>query len=788
MLSTLESNSVSSDTAGIHTDVTEACLRIPPLWDLDNYVAVNPFLGFAGMRVDDAARLVEPCLGGRVLPGFDFFREKWTSGQISPRSLHSASRRLGVGIEVLESVLNGQTPEAAYRTIRPFLSFTERCDQQRGTDWHGHTVRSIARWCAVFAADGGTQWGNARQGRNLFCFWLEAARVDRSLEIIGLSGWRAFMRDVPDDAEEAIKHMLGVLNIPKTERLAYFHRLLGKLYGWASYFRRDAWQQGSDQPGTVGELLTILITADAAVAQLTGMTSTSRVDVQVEDASVRLALQEALEDQYVTTLLGRLNAPPEHRPAARPAVQAVFCIDVRSEVLRRHLEKQSDAIETRGFAGFFGVCLDWRAGGDSSARCPVLLKPSMSLTPPGEKSPGRLAGLTDYVQAAPSAAFSYVELLGLLYGLRITTDALALGRAKVDADRDALFNINQESTGDGLTLASQVELAAGILKNIGFEQDCARIVLLCGHVGHSCNNPHAAGFDCGACGGHGGAINARVAAALLNAPLVRVGLKEKEIIVPHDTYFLPGVHDTSADHVKLLDVEKIPQTHAPDLAALRVWLDQAGAGVRAERAQTLDIEPQRPGMLERLLRRRSLDWSEVRPEWGLSRNAAFIAARRARTYGVDLQGRSFLHEYDASLDTDGSVLNLILCAPMVVASWINLQYFASTVDNDVFGCGNKALHNRIGSIGVVLGNGGDLRTGLSLQSVQASDGTFYHEPLRLQVIVEAPTDRIDTILNAQKSVRDLVVNGWVRLYALDPNGRSARRCLSAGNWEALDLP
>ena len=121
-----------------------------------------------------------------------------------------------------------------------------------------------------------------------------------------------------------------------------------------------------------------------------------------------------------------------------------------------------------------------------------------------------------------------------------------------------------------------------------------------------------------------------------------------------------------------------------------------------------------------------------------------------------MKGRAFLHEYDAAKDTDGSILTLILSAPMVVASWINLQYFASTVDNDVFGCGNKALHNRVGSIGVVLGNGGDLRTGLASQSVHAPDGSWYHEPLRLQVIVEAKPERIDAVLNSQKAVKDLV--------------------------------
>ena len=122
---------------------------------------------------------------------------------------------------------------------------------------------------------------------------------------------------------------------------------------------------------------------------------------------------------------------------------------------------------------------------------------------------------------------------------------------------------------------------------------------------------------------------------------------------------------------------------------------------------------------------------------------------------------------------------------MVVASWINLQYFASTVDNDVFGCGNKVLHNRVGSLGVVLGNGGDLRTGLAMQSVHAPDGSWYHEPLWLQVIVEAQPERIDAVLAAQASVRDLVENGWVRLFALDPQSSAAFRRVPGQGWERV---
>ncbi len=60
----------------------------------------------------------------------------------------------------------------------------------------------------------------------------------------------------------------------------------------------------------------------------------------------------------------------------RPDAQLVFCIDVRSEGLRRHLEVAGHD-ETIGFAGFFGVPMRVRQAGwdHAEARCPVLVAP-----------------------------------------------------------------------------------------------------------------------------------------------------------------------------------------------------------------------------------------------------------------------------------------------------------------------------------------------------------------------------------------------------------------------------
>jgi hypothetical protein len=209
--------------------------------------------------------------------------------------------------------------------------------------------------------------------------------------------------------------------------------------------------------------------------------------------------------------------------------------------------------------------------------------------------------------------------------------------------------------------------------------------------------------------------------------------------------------------------------------------------VRRERAAVLGLADAQgqPGKLLGLLRRRARDWAQTRPEWGLAGNAGFIAAPRARTRGVDLQGRAFLHDYDWRQDEGGRVLELIMTAPMVVAHWINLQYFASTTDNLRFGSGNKLLHNVVGGhIGVFEGNGGDLRIGLSRQSLH--DGQrWVHRPVRLHVVIEAPTGMIDRVIEQHDTVRDLVHHGW--LYLLQLDGEPARlQRRTADGWQVLE--
>ena len=207
----------------------------------------------------------------------------------------------------------------------------------------------------------------------------------------------------------------------------------------------------------------------------------------------------------------------------------------------------------------------------------------------------------------------------------------------------------------------------------------------------------------------------------------------------------------------------MPARLGPVLARFEQALEQAGRATREERAMALGVEETGDEARLDALTRRGADWSQPRPEWGLANNAALLLAPRAVSRGLDLEGRVFLHEYDPQQDPDGRVLEALMTAPMLVASWINLQYYASVAEPSLYGAGNKLLHSVVGGhVGVIEGNSPQLRIGLPLQSLH--DGTAWrHEPLRLSVVIDAPRERIEAVLERQPVVAELVHHRWLWL-------------------------
>lgn len=510
--------------------------------------------------------------------------------------------------------------------------------------------------------------------------------------------------------------------------------------------------------------------------------------------------QEALDRSAARTLAPpRVRAADERaderaserdaEPSRRPLAQAVFCIDPRSEGLRRALEREADrsgvVVETLGFAGFFAVAMRWHDldGAPPAAACPVLLEPRRDVTELAADSAGA-ARYLDGVRARSAASavvartkdstlapYALAETAGWPMGLAAAARTAApvgwsrlveawrgsAARPATRADADAVFALDE-----------RIAYAEAALRMMGLVDGFARLVLLAGHGAATVNNPFASALHCGACGGHPGGSNARAAAAILNDPGTRAGLAARGIRVPEDTVFVAVEHDTVTDRVTTCEPWSVPASHLADLARCDELLAAARAASLRERLATLPGAPDAasaadgPDALTGDAERRAADWSEAYPEWGLAGNAALIVAPRRATRGMDLSRRTFLHSYEPDADPDGAALETILTAPMIVAQWINAQYLASTVDPDRWGAGPKPLANVVGDLAVQAGYGGDLRTGLPWQSVGVGRRAV-HEPVRLQVFVQAPVARVCEIVDRSSLVRGLLEGGWIAL-------------------------
>lgn len=585
-------------------------------------------------------------------------------------------------------------------------------------------------------------------------------------------------------------------------------------------------QEDSSRPGSAAQDVKGLL---FNLAQGMELTPEEVTDISTDDARTLLGWVESFpEDRHGEIWLAAYEACYRERLVSRlaghrgrglavegrPHAQLIFCIDARSEPFRRHLEQQGP-YETFGYAGFFGVPISHQAfdSHDRLALCPVLLKPGRSadegVREDEEPRLLRYASGTRWrrlgddlfhdLKQNPLGAFMLVDALGFLFSVGLAGKTLIHRpytrlrnwiRGRFASAVTTRVAVGQEdSAGElpaGFSLAEQTAFIEGGLRMIGLTDRLARLVVVCGHGAESDNNPYAAAYNCGACGGAHGDPNARAFTAMANDPTVRQAMRENGLDIPDDVRFVAGKHDTTTDRVSFYDLVDLPESHADDLKRLQADLEAAGAYQAAERLGNLPGTPlgMSPPRAARHAEGRSFDWANPRPEWGLSSNAAFLIGRRWLTKGLDLESRVFLHSYDPTTDPDGGILEKIMTAPLIVGEWINTEYYFSAVDPWVYGSGSKVLHNVVGGVGVMLGSQSDLQGGLPLQGV-ADGPRKYHEPMRLLAVIEAPTERIGAIIDKHGVLQDLFHNQWVNLLALDPHSGQFHRYDPSATWELL---
>jgi len=510
-------------------------------------------------------------------------------------------------------------------------------------------------------------------------------------------------------------------------------------------------------------------------------------------------------DHFISALL--TNEVDDPLPASDCCEsQLIFCMDDREESIRRHLEEMNETMETLGAAGFFGVAMNWQGLDDtkSSALCPIVVTPAHEIHEVAKSESvrikrkhdfgiGLLRQFNKYLYNKTRSSLFLATLVSVLSSLWIIPVLVAklwsplhlsqlrrfFSRRLVPAvPSDITLTYSSENKNEvesaelystagrqlGYTDDEQAVIVLKFLKAVGISQRLASLVILFGHGSVSENNPHRAAYDCGACSGRHGGPNARAFANMANRSETRQRLKKLGLVIPESIWFVGALHNTCDDSIIWYDLDRVPKGNLKQLESVKTAVKKACKYSAQERCRKFASAPLNPS-LQRAYKhviKRSLDFSQARPELGHATNAAAIIGRRSLSKGVFFDRRVFLISYDPTTDKDGKIVEAILLAAGPVGAGISLEYYFSSVNNDYYGCGSKVMHNISGFFGVIDGTQSDLRTGLPKQMIEI------HEAMRLQVLVETSTEILTEIYQRQPELRELIGNGWILLLAKPP--------------------
>lgn len=496
--------------------------------------------------------------------------------------------------------------------------------------------------------------------------------------------------------------------------------------------------------------------------------------------------QDAFEwsyyDEVLTGMqLARVNGQKNITEVADiKSFQAMFCIDERECSIRRHIEVVDPRCETLGTPGFFSVefYLQPENGAFYDKLCPAPVTPKYLIKEYDVKEKRKHELLyTDKTHTFLGGSLSTLTLgfwaaVRLLQNIFSPKMSPAISNAFAHMNKEAQLTIENKSLDDrenglqiGFTVEEMTARVEGLLRGTGLIKDFAPLVYAIAHGSSSANNPHHGAHDCGACSGRPGSVNARVIAFMANHPKVRVLLNERGIVIPAETQFVGGLHDTAADQVEFYDEQVLTPAnttrHRANIISFEKALD-LNAKERSRRFASIKTKDSIRKVRNEILKR-SVSMFEPRPELGHGTNTLCIVGGRHLTKGLFLDRRAFLNSYDHRTDPEGKLLTGVMRPLGPVCGGINLEYYFSRVDNYKLGAGTKLPHNVVGLIGVTNSSDGDLRPGLPLQMIEV------HDPVRLLILVEHLPEVVLKTIQSSPEMYEWYLNEWVHLMVIHPD-------------------
>ncbi|MCH2227862.1 MAG: DUF2309 domain-containing protein [Candidatus Caenarcaniphilales bacterium] len=771
----------------------------PPL---KNFIADNPTKGFEDHDFLEATKLIEKYFKAKCFQDREQYQKLVADGEIDPEILRSLT----------EKYKKEKSNTAEIKILAPNLNLRSSGDTLDQVNNYTN------QFCAGFLDETESVWGMPQREKGFYYVWKNLIVHDP--KFTGDSKLKSWLGSLPASPEESLSLALTVLGVAEDDKLEYLRLSLSSLPGWASYIKwREAHEHWDHFKYDVNllEYLAVRLHLEIVFLKMfksyvprkeesvtiTRQEKEGEIPVHVYQEALERTYQKQLTDIIETNLIGEANSQAVDKSLA----QMIFCMDVRSEGIRRSIESVS-TVETLGAAGFFGLPVSYKKYDEEFAEdtCPVLIKPVHKIEE--MVHPKTLDKFADFqftkslndlliktyksLKTNVGTSFIFAEAAGILY-MAMMLSKTFFSKMKVlfkdnnKKSKDKVyFDANVDlsaSNPSGLTLKEQVFFSETALRLMGLTKNFSEFVIFTGHGSTTENNPYAAALDCGACAGQHGGDNAKAVAKILNNPEVRKEIANNGIHIPENTVFLGAEHDTTTDEIEIYDIDIVDPEKRQRIDMLKSKLGIAATINRESREltnvsakvnkklHTGSVNTEELGIDEidhDKIIFKSQDWSETRPEWGLTGNIAFFIGARGLLKGSDLRNRVFMHSYDWEGDTEGSALETIMSAPMVVTQCINGQYYFSSMDNVNFGSGSKITHNVVGDFGVIQGNSSDLQTGLTLQSIFKDDETLLYNPQRLCVYIQAPLSRVEDILDRNANLKNLFTRNWLYLKVICP--------------------
>jgi hypothetical protein len=772
--------------------IKEVSQFLPNIRPLTEFLHLNIFPGLQKYEFWQALENASRAYSLIPLPAYKFYQERWKSGAIDPNILDLALREAVDEKNDLESLKNLlfrsplriHLPEKTYRPLHKHLG------QLLNYSLNELAEPLLMRFLGGFYDQGIAYWRLPNTDSSLLECFLQLNKA--SVPLYPLT--RSFLKRMQHlSSGEIIDVILSEMFDDEDLKNLYIEECILSLKGWTGFIanlsgfpelvqeRRNASLKDflairlMIEKSWIEKLLPDFKKIKRSIFQDSDLVKVSPIPAE-QWLGYRIwheSYEKSLHHRVLLDMMREFREEKKHEYK----IQAFFCMDDRECSLRRLLE-ESREIETFGTPGHFG--LDFYFKENKSAypkkHCPAPVHAKF-LIQSNRGVRGREKGMFFWHESKGKGLIYdliSISLNGLVSGLVLFVKVFFKKKPLQSQATEAHFSdfeviAKNSHKSSGLALGYTHEEAAdrlhAVLQSTGGSRHFSPLIFIIGHESTTTNNPYFNAYGCGACSGRSGHINAVAFCKLANDPQVRDALAWKfQIVIPKETFFVPGVHDTAIDDVVFFETEKIP---AALLELYQKFTDSVGvalgknAKIRSKLFELVDQNLSDAEVLKET-HNRAHSIFEPRPELGHTGNAFCIVGKRSSTRGYSFERRAFLQSYDWEIDPSGTSLNAILSAVVPVCGGISLDYFFARSSNQAIGAGSKLSHNIIGLSALSNGTDDDLLPGLAYQMVEL------HEPIRILFVIEQELHVVESVIKNNSSIEEWIENGWVRFSCICP--------------------